>query len=79
VSYGEVLWGQKYRVHYGDFILSVLACIVNISFGVCLVLWLFELVLRCVGFAMCGFCDVWVCVCVGFVICVGVCVYECVL
>ena len=29
--------------------LSVLDCIVTISFGVYLVLWLFELVLQCVG------------------------------
>ena len=26
------------------------------------------------GFLMCGFCHVWVCVCVGFVMCVCVCV-----
>jgi len=31
----------------------------------------------CVGFVMCGFCNVWVCVCVGFVMC-G-CVYVWVL
>ena len=33
--------GEKYRVHYGDLIVSVLDCIVTILFGVYLVLWLF--------------------------------------
>jgi hypothetical protein len=37
----------------GDLILSVLDCIVTVSFGVCLVLWLFY-----------WFCNVCVCVCV---------------
>ena len=27
------------------------------------------MVLLCVGFVMCGFCNVWVCVCAGFVMC----------
>jgi hypothetical protein len=50
-------WGQKYRVHKGDLILRLLDCIVTISFGVYLVLWLF--------------CCVWVSVS-GGVVCVGV-------
>ena len=45
---------QKYRVQKGDLILRVFGCVVTISFGVYLVLWLFNL-----------FCNVWVCVCVG--------------
>jgi len=32
----------------------------------------------CVGFVMCGFCNVWVCVCVGFVMCTCIyCVLYC--
>jgi hypothetical protein len=59
-------WGQMYPVHYGDPILRVLDCIVTVSCGVCLVLWLFWLVLWCVGVCEC----VCVCVvCVGFVMC----------
>jgi len=33
--------GKKYYVHESDLILRVLDCIVTISFGVYLVLWLF--------------------------------------
>jgi hypothetical protein len=32
--------GTKYRVHWGFLILRVLGCIVTVSFGVDLVLWL---------------------------------------
>ena len=76
-------------VPLGDHILRVLDCIVTTLFGVYLVLWLFELVLWCVGVCICvcvcvcvwvgvwtcGFCDVWVCVCVGVCGCVYVCVF----
>ena len=33
--------GTNYHAHYSDLILRVLECIVTISFGVYLVLWLF--------------------------------------
>jgi hypothetical protein len=46
------------HVHYGDFILRVLDCIVTISVGCILYCGCFNL-----------FCNVWVCVCVGLVIC----------
>ena len=53
MSYGEVL-GDKSTMHVkSDLILRVLDYIVIISFGVYLLLWLFNL-----------FSNVWVCVCV---------------
>ena len=44
VKWSEVKWsswGQNCYVHEGDLILKVTECIVTISFGVYLVLWLF--------------------------------------
>ena len=54
MSYGGVLEDESTVYLYGVLILRVLDCIVTISFCVYLVLWLFELILQCVGEFMWG-------------------------
>jgi hypothetical protein len=74
--------GKKCDVHYGELILRALDYIVTISYGYILYCCCFNLffnawVCVCVGFVMCGVCNVCLCVCVGLVMC-G-CVYVWVL